>query len=131
MVIPAGGTTGQVLTKNSGTDYDTGWQDAATVLAINSQIANYVLVLSDEQKLVAMNVATANTLTVPPASSVAWTVGTMVHLYQAGDGQTTITPGLGVTISASPGLKTRAKFSAATLVYLGSDAWLAVGDLAA
>jgi hypothetical protein len=26
--VPAGGTTGQVLTKNSATDYDTSWQDA-------------------------------------------------------------------------------------------------------
>lgn len=25
--VPAAGTTGQVLTKNSGTDYDTGWSD--------------------------------------------------------------------------------------------------------
>jgi uncharacterized protein YidB (DUF937 family) len=26
--VPAGGTTGQILKKNSGTDYDTGWEDA-------------------------------------------------------------------------------------------------------
>jgi hypothetical protein len=26
-VLPAGGTTGQVLTKSSGTNYDTGWVD--------------------------------------------------------------------------------------------------------
>jgi len=28
--VPAGGTTGQVLAKNSGTNYDTEWVDAAT-----------------------------------------------------------------------------------------------------
>ena len=28
--VPAGGTTGQILAKNSGTDYDTGWIDAPT-----------------------------------------------------------------------------------------------------
>lgn len=27
--VPSGGTTGQVLTKDSGTDYDTSWQDAS------------------------------------------------------------------------------------------------------
>lgn len=26
--VPSGGTTGQILTKASGTDYDTAWQDA-------------------------------------------------------------------------------------------------------
>lgn len=32
--VPIGGTTGQILSKNSGTDYDTGWSNAETAGAI-------------------------------------------------------------------------------------------------
>lgn len=100
-------------------------------LTLNDRIASYVLAASDEQRLVRMNVASGNTLTVPPASSVTWAVGTQIHVTQQGAGQTTLTPGLGVTINGTPGLKLRAQHSTATLIYVGSDVWLAVGDLAA
>lgn len=38
--VPAGGTSGQVLTKNSGTDYDTGW---ATPSAGGSGFSGYLV----------------------------------------------------------------------------------------
>jgi hypothetical protein len=50
---------------------------------------------------------------------------------QSGTGQTTLTPGSGVTINGTPGLKTRARYSTLTLIYEGADVWLALGDLAA
>jgi hypothetical protein len=106
-------------------------QYAPNRLTLNNQTASYTLVAGDEQKLVEMDVATANTLTVPPASSVTWATGTQVHVVQIGTGQTTLTPGSGVTINGTPGLKTRARYSTVTLIYRGSDVWLAVGDLAA
>ena len=40
----------------------------------------YTLVLADAFKLVAMNNAAANTLTVPPNSSVAFPIGTRIDL---------------------------------------------------
>jgi hypothetical protein len=100
-------------------------------LTLNTQAASYTLVAGDEQKLVRMDVSTANTLTVPPVSSVTWATGTQVHVVQSGTGQTTLTPGSGVTINGTPGLKTRARYSTLTLIYEGSDVWLALGDLAA
>jgi hypothetical protein len=100
-------------------------------ITLNTQSASYTLVAADEQKLVRMDVSTANTLTVPPVSSVTWAVGAQVHVVQSGVGQTTVTAGSGVTINGTPGLKTRARYSALTLIYEGSDVWLALGDLAA
>lgn len=32
MVVPAGGTTGQVLAKASNSDYDTGWETRAKIV---------------------------------------------------------------------------------------------------
>src|SRR5664279_3164644 len=45
----------------------------------NARTANYTLVLADAGKLVTMNVSSANNLTVPLNSSVAFPVGTLVN----------------------------------------------------
>lgn len=97
----------------------------------NQQTASYVLVLGDKNKIVEMNVGSGNTLTVPPNSSVAYAIGSQINILQVGSGQTTITPGSGVTINGTPGLKTRAQWSYVTLIKRGTDTWVAVGDLSA
>jgi hypothetical protein len=99
-------------------------------LTLVAQTSSYVLELTDRQVLVEMNNASANTLTVPPNSDVAFPIGTQVHVVQRGAGQTTITPGSGVTINATPGLKMRAQWSVATLVKRSTNTWLAFGDIA-
>lgn len=96
----------------------------------NAQAASYTLALTDRSKLVEISSASANTLTVPP-DSTAFPVGTQVTILQTGAGQTTITPGSGVTINGTPGLKLRAQWSSATLIKRGSNLWVAIGDLAA
>ena len=104
---------------------------ANSVVTINNKTANYTLVLGDAEKMVEMNVGSANTLTVPLNASVAYAVGTRLHVVQIGSGQTTITPTAGVTINGTPGLKTRAQYSAVTLVKRAENTWIAFGDLTA
>ena len=96
----------------------------------NEQTASYTLVLSDVGKIVEMNVASANNLTVPPNSSVTFPIGSTISVLQTGSGQTTILAGSGVTINGTPGLKLRAQWSSATLIKRATDTWVAVGDLA-
>ena len=94
--------------------------------------ASYTLVLADGGKLVEMNNASANTLTVPPNSSVALPVGTQILVVQTGAGQTTLAAGSGVTVNSKDGnLKLSAQWSAATLIKRATDAWVAIGDLSA
>ena len=100
-------------------------------LPINAQNTNYTLVLSDTSKLVELNVASANTLTVPLNSSVAFAVGAQITVLQTNTGQTTITPASGVTINGTPGLKLRTQWSSCTLVKRATDTWVALGDLSA
>ena len=100
-------------------------------LATNAQTASYTLVLSDKGKLVEMSNASANNLTVPLNSSVAYPTGTQINILQTGAGQTTVVATGGVTINASPGLKLRAQWSAATLIKRATDTWVLVGDLSA
>ena len=97
----------------------------------NAQAANYVLVLSDRNKIVEMDVVTANTLTVPPDSSVTFPTGTHITIIQTGTGQCTVTQGSGVTINATPGNKLRAQWSGATLIKRAADTWVLIGDLSA
>ena len=96
----------------------------------NEQTATYTLVLADDGKIVEMNVAGANVLTIPPNSSVAFPVGTQIIVIQTGAGQTTLTAGAGVTLNATPGTNLRTQYSGATLIKRATDTWIAIGDLA-
>ena len=97
----------------------------------NAQAASYTLVLSDRNKIIEMSVATANTLTVPPDSSVLFPTGTHITIIQTGAGQCTITEGGGVTVNATPGKKMRAQWSGATLIKRAANTWVLIGDLSA
>ena len=100
-------------------------------LATSAQTASYTLVLADRGKLVEMSNASANNLTVPLNSSVAYPTGTQINILQTGAGQTTVVATGGVTINATPGLKLRAQWSSATLIKRATDTWVLVGDLSA
>ena len=97
----------------------------------NAQTASYTLVIDDGGKLVEISNASPNTLTVPPNSSVAFPVGTIIDVLQTGAGQTTVTAGAGVTIDKAIGLKLRARWSACSLIKRATDTWVALGDLSA
>jgi hypothetical protein len=100
------------------------------IQALNAQTGtSYTLVLTDHTKLVTLSNASAITLTVPPNSSVAFAVGSVIDLAQIGAGRVTVAQGSGVTINATPGLKLRAQYSGATLRKRATDTWLLFGDL--
>ena len=107
--------------------------DAKTnkLITTNRQTASYTLVLSDADKLVEMNVATANNLTIPLNSSVAFSTGTQILLAQYGAGQTTIVSTSGVTVRSNGGkLKLNAQYSGATLIKIDTNEWYLFGDIA-
>jgi hypothetical protein len=113
------------------TTYNKGFRSRYEVIP-NTQTASYTLVITDGGGLVEMNVATANTLTVPPNSSVAFPIGTSTDVVQYGAGQTTITAGAGVTIRSSGSkLKLTGQYSGATLYKRATDEWVLLGDLSA
>jgi len=121
--LTGGGTSGAV-TLNF--DYAVGNQ------AIESaQTASYTLVLADAGKMVTMTNASANNLTVPPNSSVAFPVNTRIDLIQYGAGQTTVVAGSGVTIySSGSKLKLTGQYSGASLWKKATDTWVLIGDIA-
>lgn len=69
----------------------------------NAKTDSYTLVLTDAFKVITINKATAVTLTVPPNSSVAFPVGTVVKIRRIGVGALTYVAGAGVTINNTLG----------------------------
>lgn len=105
---------------------------APLVITANRQTASYTLVLTDAYKIVEMNVASANNLTVPPNSSVAFATGTQILIAQYGAGQTTVVAGSGVTIRSSGAkLKLSGQYSGGTLLKIGTNEWYLFGDIIA
>jgi hypothetical protein len=99
----------------------------AKLITTNRQTASYTLVLSDADKLVEMNVGSANNLTVPAS---VFSAGQQILLAQYGAGQTTIVAGSGMTIRSNGGkLKLNVQYSGATLIFLSSSEAYLFGDI--
>lgn len=103
----------------------------SSIVSTNRQTANYTLVLSDASKLIEMNSASANLLTVPSSSTVNFSTGTTIDVVQYGAGQTQITSAsTGVTLrSANNWTKINARYGAVTLVKIGTNEWYLFGNL--
>ena len=91
----------------------------------------YTLVLADASKIVEMDNAAVNRLTVPSNSVAAFPVGARLVVAQMGSGQTILTPGAGVTLRSTAGLKISAQNGVASLYKRGSDEWVCSGALVA
>jgi len=153
-----GGTTGQVLSKTTGTDMDFTWvtgnpgditgvttgvssglaggvtsgtADLSLSLQLNAQVDTYTLVAADRNKLVTMSKGTAVTITIPTGVFAA---GEQINVQSIGVGLTTISGGA-VTIT-STGTGTlgnapilRARFSAATIICTAAGVFTVIGDI--
>lgn len=95
---------------------------------INTITASYTLVIGDAGKLVVANSTASVTITVPADASVAFSTGTHIDVARVGTGTAGVLAASGVTVNATPGLSLRARYSAASLVKINSNAWLLVGD---
>jgi hypothetical protein len=91
---------------------------------------SYTLALSDAGKVLPISNSSANTVTVPLNSSVAFPTGAVVTLVQTGAGQTSITGASGVAIqSENSKLKLKAQYATAGLLKTDTDTWVAFGNL--
>lgn len=97
------------------------------IISFNRQTASYVLQASDADKMVEMNVGSANDLTVP---ANVFTAGQQILISQYGTGQTSLLAGPGMTIRSSGGkLKLAAQYSGATLVFISPTEAYLFGDI--
>jgi hypothetical protein len=76
--------------------------------------------------MVTLNNASAVTITV--GTSLGFSAGQSIDLMNLGAGIVTVAAG-GATLNGTPGLKLRARYSAATLYCVGANSFVLVGDL--
>ena len=152
-----GGTTGQVLSKTSGTDMDFTWvtgnpgditgvttgassglaggvtsgtADLSLSLELNAQTGTtYTLVAADRNKLVTSSNGAAVTITIPTGVFAA---GEQINVQSIGVGLTTIS-GAAVTITSTGASAIapilRARYSAATIICTAAGVFTVIGDI--
>lgn len=102
-----------------------------TTIASTTQSANYTFALTDAGTCIEGTSATAQTFTIPPHTSVAFPVGTIMEVFQFGSGQITIAPGAGVTLlSDGAKVNTAAQYATISLRQRTTNVWVLSGDLA-
>lgn len=95
------------------------------VISINAQTASYTLVIKDKNKLVTVSNASANTLTIPMNSSVAFPVGTWIDVSNIGAGTCTVTAESGVTLNGTDGgTKDLAQWAGTRLYKIAENTWI-------
>lgn len=122
-ITRTGGTSSQFLKADGSVD-STSYQSFS--VNTSAKVANYQLAASDKDTMIQMNGAFAFQVTTALSSVPA---GTQIHLLALTTGVTVT--GTGVTLNGTPGLKLRAAYSSATLICLGTNNWVLVGDLSA
>lgn len=141
-ISPVGGVTaGDLSTHEADTTSVHGITDTSvlatvsqiTTQTINTQTDSYSLVLADAGKIVEMNKGTANNLTVPQNTSIAFPVGTRIDVAQLGAGATTIVADTNVTVRVHSTLTLvlGGQYAVATLYKRATNEWVLGGDLTA
>jgi hypothetical protein len=98
--------------------------------AISTKTGAYTFALVDVGTVVEGNSASSLDFTVPPNSSVAFAVGSVLEVRQIGAGQVTIVPGSGVTLRTPSSLTTRTAWSSVSLHKRATNEWVVAGDTA-
>ena len=106
-------------------------------LTVNAQTGTtYTFVLADNGKFVTADNGSAQTYSIPTNASVAFPVGTQIHIIQIGAGQVTInavTPGTTTVLSAgstAAAPKIAERYGAATCIKTATDTWYVIGNIA-
>lgn len=86
-------------------------------------------VAADNGKLLLMNRSTDQTVTIDGDLNLS--TGDRIDFIRIGVGGVTFQQGTGATLNGTPGLKLRAQYSGASIVCVGTDSYVAVGDLSA
>jgi hypothetical protein len=75
-----------------------------------------------------VTLSNASAVTVTVNGTTGLTAGQAIDLLQIGTGQVTVVAS-SVTVNSTPGLKFRARYSAATLFCVGTNDYVLIGDL--
>lgn len=102
----------------------------ATSLQVeNVQSSSYTCVLSDAGKVVVMDNTSSATITIPPNSSVAYPVGTVISIARINSGTVALTAGSGVTLTGNTATGAMATTEQLFCRKRSTDTWFVVHAL--
>jgi len=105
-------------------------QNGYTKQIVAQAATAYTLLLTDAGKVIESNNASAQTITIPPNSAVAFPIGTVIQITWIGGGKPSVAAGVGVTISSPGGLLgCRVAWSTITLRKRFTDTWILSDDV--
>ena len=99
--------------------------------AVNAQTGTtYTLVLTDAFKTVTSSNGSAQTVTIPLNSSVAFSTGDRIDIVMLGSGTTSVTGASGVTLNGVNGGTgaISAQFAAVSCLKIATDTWILMGN---
>lgn len=100
-----------------------------SIQTIETVTTTYQLDILDVGKYLRSSSASGFNITVPANATVAFTIGSHIDGIQAAAGQITFVAAGGVTINATPGLKTNGQWASWTLIKVGTNEWDLTGNL--
>ena len=86
------------------------------------------LAIGDTRTILRCTSGSATSITVPPSSSVLFSIGDTIVIRQAGAGQVTLVEGEGVTINTSSTLKTLGQHASVAITKVAADEWDMTGE---
>jgi hypothetical protein len=137
LYLPVGGTSDQVLAKDTSVDGDASWRTMSSIAAPiriptrDETNATYTPDAGDENVMIRLNNASEITVSLPSNATRSIPVNAETTFVWWGVGAVTFVAGSGATVDGTPGLKLRARYSAATAKKMSTNAWLVYGDLSA
>ena len=124
-----------IISKSDGAGgYDTKSITGAELksFSVNTQTDTYSFVLTDANKLVELNNASAKTFSLPLSGTADFPIGTEIKVAQLGAGQLRIAALAGTggqTINTCCGSKIASQYGVATLIKRAANDWYLYGDL--
>jgi hypothetical protein len=106
---------------------------ANSLVSINAQTGTaYNVGTADVGKLVTLNNASAQTITIPANASVAFAIGDQINFLNLSTGTATfVAGGTAVIRSAGGKLKLTTQYAVCTVLKWDTDAWIMVGNVSA
>jgi hypothetical protein len=106
---------------------------ANSLVSINGQTGTaYNVGTADVGKLVTLNNASAQTITIPANASVAFAIGDQINFLNLSTGTATfVAGGTAVIRSAGGKLKLSTQYAVCTVLKWDTDAWIMVGNVSA
>jgi hypothetical protein len=104
---------------------------ANSLVSINAQTGTaYNVGTADVGKLVTLNNAAAQTITIPANASVAFAIGDQINFLNLSTGTATfVAGGTAVIRSAGSKLKLTTQYAVCTVLKWDTDAWIMVGNV--